>query len=106
MAFFCYCLDFPAVSVVTGRDFPAVSVLSGRDRKAFLAWEKTLWAAEKCPGIDSRIVYPWYCNFLTKSLNRKAFFTVQGSVSMRLLLVFINIFCSAINSLGNFCKNG
>ncbi len=57
--------DFPAVSVVT--DFPAVSVLSGRDRKAFLAWEKTLWAAEKCPGIVSRIVYPRNRNFLTIS---------------------------------------
>ncbi len=79
---FVTCRDFPAVSVVTGQefpalsvvtDFPAVSVLSGRDRKAFLAWEKTFCAAEKCPGIDSRIVYPWYCNFLTGRLNRKAF---------------------------------
>ncbi len=64
--------DFPVVSVVTDRDIPAVSIVSGRDRKAFLAWEKTLWAAEKCPGIDSRIVYPWYCNFLMGRLNRKA----------------------------------
>ncbi len=69
-------LDFPAVSAVTGRDFPgvsvvtdfpAVSVLSGRDRKAFLAWEKTLWAAEKCPVIDSRSVCSRNWNFLTGS---------------------------------------
>ncbi len=90
--------DFPAVYVVTDRDFPAVSVVTGRDRKTFLAWgnvKKNFVDGGKMSRYRQQDCLSLVLEFSDGKLKQEGYFIVQGSVSMRLLLVFINIFCSA-----------